>query len=193
MRKIAAHYCLLPDGSLAKMPVISVDESGVIRDVKVSGDNFVERQGIELFGGVLIPGFIEDLRGVNFESDDSALSRTLNRLYAKGSLKYLCNSTLPVNFKGDIFNEMPIEKRDVLRALPKESVWEKIKKNSIISNEDIFKLINRHFKSIRAVVPEGLGWGVLQAGARPGVLLVKGLDNDGMKARENTTIKILVS
>jgi len=196
MRKIAAHYCLLPDGSLSKMPVVSVDESGVVRDVMISGDGFVERQGVELFGGVLIPGFIEDFRGVDFSIEASALSRTINRFYAKGSLKYLCNSggdIFPVNFKGDVFNEDSIEKRDRQRALPKESVWENIKKKSVVGNENVFELIYNYFKSIRAVVPEVLGWGAIETGAKPGILLVKGLDYNGMKVKENTSIKIIIS
>jgi hypothetical protein len=46
---------------------------------------------------------------------------------------------------------------------------------------------------MRNLIPDELRWGAIEQGANPGILLIKGLDYDGMKARENTTIKILVS
>jgi len=61
MRKISAHYCLLPDGSLCKWPVITLDNEGDITEVR-GGEHLSEEPGLEYFGGVLVPGFIEDIR-----------------------------------------------------------------------------------------------------------------------------------
>ncbi len=196
MRKIAAHYCLLPDGSLAKMPVISVDENSVIREIVVFGDGFLEKQGVELFGGLLIPGFIEDLRDVDFGNDASFLSKGINRLYAKGSLKYLCNSdrkVFPVNFRGDIFYESPIKAMGNLKEFSNESAWEEIKRSNVEEGRGLFELIHSYFKNMRSAMPGELKWGVIEQGANPGLVLLKGLDYNNMQIRETSTVKIIIS
>jgi hypothetical protein len=68
MRKISAHFCLMPDGSLGKWPVIALDDSGVISEVRVHDHQFREEAGLEYYPGVLVPGIIEDLRNVNFDN-----------------------------------------------------------------------------------------------------------------------------
>ncbi|GEM_PF-4749889 len=196
MRKIAAHYYLLPDGSLAKMPVISVDENSIIREIVVFGDGFVEKQGVELFGGVLIPGFIEDLRDIDFGNDVSSVSKGISRLYAKGSLKYLCNSdrnVFPANFRGDVFYESPIKVMGNLKEFSNESTWEEIKRSSVEEGRGLFELIHNYFENIRSVMPEGLKWGAIEQGANPGFVLLKGLDYNNMQIRETSTVKIIIS
>jgi hypothetical protein len=196
MRKISAHFCLLPDGSLAKMPVISIDENGVIRDIMVLGDGFVEEHSVELFGGVLVPGFIEDFRDVNLPDGAPGFSIEVNRMYSNGSLKYLCNSCnklFPTNFKGEVFCESSIKKGEELRGIPKQSVWEGIKKRSVEGGVNIFESTHHYFSDMRNLIPDELRWGAIEQGANPGILLIKGLDYERMQLRENATIKILIS
>ncbi len=195
MRKISAHYCLLPDGSLAKMPVISVDENGVIREVVVFEDGFVEQHGIELFGGVLIPGFIEDFRDVDFGRDTSSLLKNIKRLYSKGSLKYLCNLESKVfltNFRGDVFYDNPIKVGEKRKNIPKESVWEIIQRRSSEEGESVFGLIHNYFSNIKSLLPQKLKWGAIEPGANPGLIVIKGLDYSKMHTQEKTTIKNII-
>ncbi len=198
MRKISAHYCLLPDGTLGKMPVISIDDNNVIAEILIKGDDFKEEHGIELFGGVIIPGFIEDFRGVNFDSNAiSEVTKEINRLYAKGSLRYVCYSNyrvFPPGFKGKVFYEDHEEREGVnIDTGQKISAWERIKRHSSQTNTNILELIHNYFSNMKSVIPGELKWGVIEQGANPGLLLIKGLNYKEMKIRENTTIKILVS
>ncbi len=196
MRKMSAHYCLLPDGSLAKMPLISVDKSGVITEIIVLGDDFVEEHGVELFGGVLIPGFIEDLRDINFGEDVSGFSKGINKMYANGSLKYICkpgDNIFSTNFKGEVSYQGANEESGLVEVFQNISVWEKVKRNSVQTEISILDSIHDYFKSIKGVMPDDLKWGSLEVGANPGLLLVKGVDYKGMSLKENTTIKIIIS
>jgi len=195
MRQISAHYCLLPDGSLAKMPVISVDENGVINEVKLLGDGFIEEHGVELYGGVLIPGFIEDFRDVIFGNDVADFSKRVNRMFAKGSLRYLCNSEntiFPKPFKGVVFYDNSNKAIERIRKMPDRSTWDEIQRWNPEGNKNIIQLIHNYSIGMRDAIPEELKWGSLEVGANPGILLVKGLDYNGMKLQENTTIKVII-
>ncbi len=197
MRKISAHYCLLPDGSLGKMPVISVDNSNIITDIKILGDDFKEEQGMEYYGGVLIPGFIEDFRGITL-SDENIVERVkmINRLYSNGSLRYICYPDFrifPSNFKGKVFHEKQVISINKTNALPKISAWELIKEQCLNSNVSVPELIHDYNSKAIKSIPEEVKWGRFEEGVNPGILLIRGLDYKGMKMRENTTIKILIS
>ena len=194
MRKISAHYCLLPDGTLGKMPVIAIDDNNVITDVLIMGNDFKEEHGVELFSGIIIPGFIEDFRGV---TATSAQTKEINRLYVQGSLKYISYSNhivFPAGFKGKVYYEVRKERNaDNIDTLQKTSAWEKIKIQSVQTNISILDLIHNYFSDMRNIIPNKLMWGMIEQGANPGLLLIKGLDYKGMKTGKNTTIKILVS
>ncbi len=194
MRKISAHYCLLPDGTLGKMPVITIDDNNVITGVLIMGNDFKEEHSIELFGGVIIPGFIEDFRGV---TATSVQTKEINRLYVQGSLRYICYSkhrVFPAGFKGKVYYEDQRERNvDSLDILQKRSAWEKIKIQSIQMNISILDSIHNYFSNVRNTIPDKLMWGAIEQGFNPGLILIKGLDYKEMKIGEKTTIKILVS
>lgn len=196
MRKISSHYCLLPDGSVGKRPVIAVDDNGFISEIRVLGDNFIEEPGLEYFGGVLIPGFIEDLRNVELpEEAPFEPGRLLNRFYSNGSLRYLCNRNaivFPPGFRGVVFFDEKGEDTGRTKPFPAMSAWEGIKEQCLQNNTGIVQPLYEYFFSVKQSLPEKLKWGVLEAGANPGIILIKGLNFKDMKIKEKITLKILI-
>lgn len=57
MRRIASHRLLLPDGTLLASPLVTVGDDGRIAAVESRTD--IDRlEGVEFYGGVLLPGFV---------------------------------------------------------------------------------------------------------------------------------------
>ena len=196
MRKISCHYCLLPDGSVGKRPVIAIDDNGYITEIRISGDSFREEPGLEYFGGVLLPGFVEDLRNIFFKEDNPPdMSRMLNRFYANGSLRYICDRKavrFPAGFRGVVFYDETKGRHEAARPFPVVSAWENIKEQCLQNNTGIVQPVHEYFTSIKQHLPEKLKWGALEVGANPGLILIKGLDFKDLKIKEKITLKILI-
>ena len=58
MRKFSAHYILTGTGSILKKGIITVNDQGVITDVKDTGGDLKEMASVEFYNGILIPGFV---------------------------------------------------------------------------------------------------------------------------------------
>ncbi|MDP4204581.1 MAG: amidohydrolase family protein [Bacteroidota bacterium] len=72
MRKLSAHYVLTDDGRFVKYGILSLDDKGTVIDVRDPKGEMNEEEGLEFYGGILVPGFINahchlelsDLKGV---------------------------------------------------------------------------------------------------------------------------------
>ena len=192
MRKLSAHFCLLPDGTLGKWPVISIDSEGRIKSVRVNDEYFREEPGLEYYGGVLVPGFIEDFRDVSFANAGDI--KLLNRFYSQGSIKFLCRQDqnfFPQGFGGEVFRDETFEQQK-LQECSRKSFWEKAKGDALAGYEgNIIKSIFNLQEKIIKSLPEELKWGRIKEGFSPGLLLIKGLNLDDMSVTEKSTIKIL--
>jgi len=193
MRKVSAHYCLLPDGSVGKWPVIVLDDNGSIVEVRVNAAQFREEPGLEYFGGVIVPGFIEDMRTVSFSGiTEETLMRTLNRFQSQGSIRFLFgreqNTFLSVS-KSKSFFDTEYEKKDG-SMFAGISTWDRVKEKTA-GGDDVINAIFAEQSVILDKLPEQLKWGRIETGFNPGLVLIKGLDLDGMRLTANTKIKIL--
>lgn len=58
MRKISAHYILTEEGHFLKYGILLLDDNGVVLGVRNQGSTMGEEEGLEFYGGILVPGFI---------------------------------------------------------------------------------------------------------------------------------------
>ena len=193
MRKISAHYCLLPDGTLGKWPVIVLDDNGRIEEVRVNAAQFREEPGLEYFGGVIVPGFIEDLRDSSFYGlAEDEIKRRLNRFQSQGSIRFLFageQNTLLSGSKSIAFFDPGYDTKNA-SMLAGVSAWDRVKEKAA-GGDDVINAVFSEQSVILDKLPEGLKWGRIETGFNPGLVLIKGLDLDGMRLTANTKIKIL--
>ena len=195
MRKLSAHFCLLPDGSVGKWPVISMNGEGVITGVRVNNDQFREEPGLEYYGGVLVPGFIEDMRDVSFDGiKEENIMKLMNRFYSDGSLKFICRSDqkhFSPGFKGEVFYD-GAHICSEMQPFSGISFWERAKSEAKSKcGGDILKAIYSIQENIVGSLPDELRWGRIEEGSSPGILLIKGLNLTDMSLTEKSSIKIL--
>ena len=192
MRKISAHYYLLPDGSLCKWPVITLDNEGDITEVR-GGEHLSEEPGLEYYGGVLVPGFIEDLRNIDLsDADEEEMLRLINRFNSLGSVRFLCDAEHKYTVKGVkgrfFFDDRRISENRV--KLPERSFWERVREG-VSDTENVLQRIHFLQKEIIKSLPDEVKWGRIEEGCSPGLILIKGLDYERMSLTERTTVKIL--
>ncbi len=192
MRKISAHYCLMPDGTLGRWPVIVTDAGGVIKNLKVNSDHLSEEPGLEYYGGVLVPGFIEDLRDRIFPGlSAKEMVKLTDRFYSKGSTRFLCRpgqNFFHAAFKGKVFYDSSFVSK-YEKPYSEMSFWEK----AVNENDgDIISVLYSLQNGLTERLPVDVRWGRMEPGADPGIILVKGLDYNGMKLTNKTSIKILI-
>jgi len=192
MRKISAHFCLMPDGTLGKWPVVSIDPDGVITELRVNSDHLNEEPGMEYYGGVIVPGFIEDIRNCIFpDHTESEMMKLIDNFYSRGSIRFLCRSDqkyFNTTFKGKVFYDNSFI-AEVRKPCEKKSFWEKVKEGKGINIIDTIYLLQ---KKLTDYLPESVSWGRMKVDSAPGILLVKGLDYAGMELTDRTSIKILI-
>ncbi len=58
MRKISAHYILTEEGHFLKYGILLLDDNGMVLGVRDQGGIMGEEEGLEFYGGILVPGFI---------------------------------------------------------------------------------------------------------------------------------------
>ena len=57
MRRIASHRLLLPDNTLLRDPIVTLGDDGRIAALESAAD-IDRREGVEFYGGLLLPGFV---------------------------------------------------------------------------------------------------------------------------------------
>ena len=58
MRKFSAQYIFTNSGKPLKRGIITTDDNGVILDVEDTHGKLVEKQSVEFYNGVIVPGFV---------------------------------------------------------------------------------------------------------------------------------------
>jgi hypothetical protein len=69
-------------------------------------------------------------------------------------------------------------------------MWDRVKEKTA-GGDDVINAIFAEQSVIFGKLPEQLKWGRIEIGFNPGLVLIKGLDFDGMRLTANTKIKIL--
>jgi prophage maintenance system killer protein len=197
MRKIASHYCLLPDGSLGKRPIITLDDAGKICDVRLLNDNFQEEPGTAYSGGIIIPAFVEDGRcWLGHVSEQSVVDRFLANAFRHGSLRLIVDeqgARRVQKYRGQ-YSVRECDSNTHQKEEVCQSGWERIKGLYEADNEsDMMILVARYFTNLLANEYLPSAWGRIAVGASPGLLLIQGLDLKERRLTPKVKLKILVS
>jgi len=179
MRKITSHYCLSPNGSWVKRPIIELDNDGKIISLRETGDQFAEEPGLEYFPGIIVPSFILILK------TGLADRAFINQCIVKGSRRVISDKeiSLPKSIKYIV--------KEMAEQSAEDNPWEQITKAQL-NNTDLGTAINE--QSIDKARQFGLDdrWGAIKEGGYPGLLLLQGVDLKTFSLGSNTTIKVLV-
>lgn len=181
MRKISSHYALDKHGEWIKRPVIEIDNDGCIASVRAMGDDFREEPGLEYYPGIIIPAFVKD------SSTCSVTSDQLRRCIVNGVRRFVFD-------KNPEFN-LPPRIAFLIRPLSANIVchnpWESIRE-SMNSGLSLGVAILKESKECAKRVGMYPEWGSISVGARPGILLIKGIDLKTFKLTDNLSIRVLV-
>ncbi|TAJ14891.1 hypothetical protein DMA11_03980 [Marinilabiliaceae bacterium JC017] len=195
MRKIAAHYFLKPDGSWGSKPVISLNEHGVITEVREMGVAFKEEPGLEFYGGIIIPGFVEDLSILQSSvlEDVIETSRFFNRLFIKGTTRVILPDCPAARVYADREKPEVCFRKGTMNQVqwPSQLAWDKLL--GLIGNADsktFLRILHENTCAIgQRIQQEKIG--VIEPGARPGLLLLRGVDLESFTPTRNMSIKFL--
>lgn len=200
MRKIAATYVFPITEAPIKNGILICDDDGTVVDVINKGDDFKEEAGLEFYSGILTPGFIST--NCNLQNHTKTFSR---KLWASG-----------ISFAADIENsigiccEKNISETTDLNVVTDDKVTlsdfysaeNAILNTSFISALFDFQEKNKHINlvelltliSLTAAAKFGLEnkLGSFNAGKKPGVNLISGIDFQQMKLTSNSKTKRLV-
>lgn len=191
-RLYASHYILLPDGALAKWPLVAISTTGVILEIQLR-DSFKEVPGLELHPGILLPGFV-DVCETN--RSESSTPPNFNRHFAHGTL--LLGSAVP--------NPNPSLPKVVAPKLSNKNDPSFLLRNS---NNDltIFSRLKEYQKlNSTTDLTQLLYWstqcgaqkteyktqlGKLKVGFQPGLMVLQKIDLNTMQLTEQSQIKWL--
>ncbi|TRX72025.1 hypothetical protein [Carboxylicivirga sp. M1479] len=165
MRKVSAHYYLRSDGSFGKRPIISLDCDGRIASVVEKGDDFKEEPSLEYYPGILIPGFVASI---------GRASKSLSKLV-------IVNGVLRLQQESELLSS-----EEYLKP------WEILKQLSTASSSEYtlgHYLLKHTFQAAQLL--EQAEWGVLRAGANPGLLVLQNIDLRNMALSPQSSFKII--
>lgn len=58
MKRFSSQYAITNCGTILKRPVITVDDEGRVTDIEDTSGELAEKQNIEFYNGIIIPGFV---------------------------------------------------------------------------------------------------------------------------------------
>lgn len=200
MRKIAATYVFPITQPPIRNGLLICEDDGTIVDVINKGDDFKEEAGLEFYSGILTPGFIAT--NYNLQNHTKTFSR---KLWAGG-----------ISFAADFKNLIGIhceKNNSQMSELPE--FWDNkvilpgfySTENTILNTSYISALLdfqekNKHINlvelltliSLTAASTFGLEnkLGSFDAGKKPGVNLISGINFKKMKLTSNSKIKRLI-
>ncbi|MDR2928253.1 MAG: hypothetical protein LBV41_08670 [Cytophagaceae bacterium] len=196
VRKIASHYILNPDGSIGKSPIVTFSENGQLLSVSISQDKLIEQPSLEFYGGLLIPGLIDDF--AEFDAIDNYSAETaLNRHFASGTFMLRCSERFlssrekkPVLYcsSANIICNSPLSAKTTL------PLFERIKHISLHKAQDFLpKLL--HTATTVSACNAGVSniAGSFVAGLYPALLVIENMNLAEMKLTVESRIKWLIN
>ncbi|TLX73940.1 hypothetical protein E9993_14120 [Labilibacter sediminis] len=188
MRKIASHYWLRPDGTIGKFPVLVFNDQNVIEEIR-ERDVFKEEASLELVNGFLIPGFVDFIPDTLSGMEDDDLKRYLNRQLIDGTRllgapNEIVKKAKQLNFKGINIVEYPVDQSNEVVDL---SAFAQIQS----ATDSIAHLMRMTVENAKLL---GLGnsYGVLQVGAKPGLLAISNVDYNTFAIDGKSKLKIII-
>lgn len=200
MRKIAATYVFPITQAPVKNGILICEDDGTIIDVINKGDDFKEEAGLEFYSGILTPGFI----ATNFNLQNH--SKTFSRKQWTGGISFAADfkNSIGIHYEKNISqtSELPAfcDGKIILPAFYNTENTTLItsymsvlldfqEKNKHINLAELLTLI-----SLTAASMFGLDnkLGSFDAGKKPGVNLISGIDFKQMKFTSNSKIKRLI-
>ncbi len=180
MRKVSSHYCLLPNGIWAKRPIIELDQSGSIINIRILNDGFKEEPGLEYFPGVLIPSFVMFVDGISTSSN----KLFINRCIASGVRRFVtnCRIVLPHSIQSHVTKDN--------HTVGEVTAWDQIKLDCAHGVE-LSEAILRQTKYASQSLGVSNRWGELEVGRNPGLLLLQGVDIISFKLSDKVTLKVI--
>ena len=179
MRKLTSHYCLKPNGSWAKRPIIELNDAGVILEVRVMGDDFVEEPNLEYFPGVIVPTFLMKLHSDDFDK------WVINSAVIEGTRRFIIDKEMSLP------NRVRYVVKSDFNTGSADSPWTKIK-SEVGAGLDLASAIINQTQKIAQHFSLDDEWGVIKEGANPGLLLLKGIELKTFTITSNTNLKVLV-
>lgn len=180
MTIFSAHYALAPDGTLLKNPLLHLDDSGKVDKLDTCGPTYTEVHSAQFFSGLLVPGFIADLRDLwRDTSDKQTISRCILTFYAEGTryviLPVEAGTFFPENWTNAptlLFNnDIP----NIPTSTPWASPWQNLAAAS--SNKtDITQLLKQYLSEPWSHLLNQKTGGCFGTGYRPGVYVISGID-----------------
>lgn len=186
MRKIAAHFWFRPDGTVGKYPIISFNEDNYIIDIRERGQ-FEEESGLELFNGLLLPAFIDNLPDVVFKEDELSLKKYLNKQFIDGTRilgvnKVFFEQASALFFKGIEF----VSSSSVF--FENDNLNTAFKKIVNIRSCFIEELQNYTMKNAFSLGVHDV-YGTLEVGKKPGLLAISNVNYKTLDFSVNTKLK----
>jgi len=179
MRKLTSHYCLKPNGSWAKRPIILLDDAGVIVEFREMGDDFAEEPNLEYFPGVIVPTFLMKIHSDEFDK------RVVNSAIVEGARRFIIDREISLP------NRIRYAVKTGFNVGSVNSPWTKVK-SEVEMGLDLASAIINQTKKIAQQFSLDNEWGVIKVAASPGLLLLKGIDLKTFTITSNTNLKVLI-
>jgi hypothetical protein len=179
MTILSAHFAFSPSQGLMKYPHLRLDGNGIVSSITTCGDVFVEVHSAQFFNGLLMPGFVADLR-----NDESTIHQTMtlkskiHDYYLSGTQYFILPDATPASLLESMPTGPTIVLNDELPALPSinGSPWEFIKQSTAQGNGQFIDGLTAFYSNHWSLVKNHIPGGDFLAGLKPGVFVVSGID-----------------
>lgn len=195
-RMLTSHFILLPGGNIGKWPIIHLSPQGTVENVEVHPEGLRERPGLELHGGLLIPGLLDICH-----ADQQIIPepRYLNMHYAWGTIMMGTNNNqtserLPLLTNANNHIAAPHNALNRCGNSHATPVLERIKKHlSITPTDNLLELLYLATEWSASAIHMSHQIGLLDEGRTPGVIVIQNLDLTTFSFTPQTRIKWLIS
>ncbi len=197
MRILASHYALLPELRLVKYPKVYINEVNEIDHIDFNEQEFIETPSTEFFGGLMIPGFIANLSQLDPVTSSTQLNLLLGRLYRDGIQYVIISSEFKevVDLKANaglsfLFIEAKSCQSINIEAV--ENPWQMLCRD-VHSDErnSVVDLLDSYLVHPWTEWMNHLPGGRLSHGAKPGVMLINGINWSTFTFTKSLTIQRL--
>lgn len=193
MTILSAHYAYAPNKSFIKNPLLYLDGYGKIERLESTGAIYKEVHSAQFFNGLIIPGFISDLRSLTIKEQLVFLKSAIFQHHANGTQffifsKSIAHSMASLPAKGPTFvfdDELPLAKPS------EKSCWEQLKQTANESRQSLTELLPKFIDSVWQPYSDKLLGGAFSSGFTPGIFCISGIDWQNFRLTANPQIKPL--